>query len=249
MRPGPTLRADRTSDQAPMTGVAAAPRSTSLSPMSSPVTAGVPLRDASVALVLVHGRGATAESIVALGAEIARGIEGVAIVAPRAPGSGPMGGAWYPHSFLAPLTANEPHLSAAIAAVGSAVEGASEAGRVVLGGFSQGACLALEVAARHGARLGLAAAFGFSGALIGTGNGPTGDAEFSYDAPLGGLPVFAGCDPRDAHVPASRFAVSAAVFERLGAAADFRVLPSLGHAVSADEIAAVRALVAATARA
>ncbi len=217
--------------------------------MSHPFTAGVPLRDASVALVLVHGRGASAEGIAALGAEIARGIDGVAIVAPRAPGSGPTGGTWYPHSFLAPLAANEPHLSAAIAAVVSAVEGASEAGRVVLGGFSQGACLALEVAARHGARLGLAAAFGLSGALIGTDNGPAGETGFSYGAPLGGLPVFAGCDPRDAHVPASRFAESARVFERLGAAVDFRVLPGLGHAVSEEEVAAVRALVAATARA
>ncbi|HEX9952872.1 MAG TPA: phospholipase [Rubricoccaceae bacterium] len=211
--------------------------------------AGAPLDGAHTALVLVHGRGATAASILALGAEIARGPDGsadtgLALVAPQAPG-GPAGGSWYPHSFLAPHAANEPHLSAAVRTVVAAVEAArvAGAGRVVLGGFSQGACLALEVAARHGAALGLAAAFGLSGALIGTADGPDGETAFAYDAPLGGMPVFAGCDPRDAHVPAARFALSAALFEHLGARADFRVLPGLGHSVSADEVAAVRALV------
>ena len=216
------------------------------------LTAGAPLEGAHTALVLVHGRGATAAGILALGAEIARGPDGradLALLAPQAPAlgppGGPAGGSWYPHSFLAPLAANEPHLSAAIRTVVAAVEAAQAAGagRVVLGGFSQGACLALEVAARHGAALGLAAAFGLSGALIGTADGPDGETAFAYDAPLGGMPVFAGCDPRDAHVPHARFALSAALFERLGARADFRVLPGLGHAVSADEVAAVRALV------
>ena len=210
--------------------------------MFSPLTAGVPLADAATALVLVHGRGATAGDILSLGAEIARGLPGVALVAPRA-ADGP--GSWYPHSFLAPLAANEPHLSRAVAAVVAAVEAARAAGvgRVVLGGFSQGACLALDVAARHGA--GLAAAFGFSGGLIGTSNGPDDEARFEYDTLLGGLPVFAGVAPDDPHIPLSRFHESAAVFERLGARTDFRVYPGLGHAVSADEMAAVRALVAA----
>ncbi|HEX8298268.1 MAG TPA: phospholipase [Rubricoccaceae bacterium] len=202
--------------------------------------AGAPLSGAETALVLVHGRGATAESILGLGAEIARGTPEVALVAPQA-----AGGTWYPHSFLAPHTDNEPHLSAAVQTVVAAVETARAAGveRIVLGGFSQGACLALEVAARHGSALGLAAAFGLSGALIGTSNGPAGETEFSYPTALARMPVFAGCDPRDAHVPHARFLLSGAVFERLGAAADFRVLPGLGHSVSADEVTAVRALV------
>ena len=213
--------------------------------MSPPLTAGVSLSKASVALVLVHGRGATGADILALGAEIARGVPSVALLAPQATEGGP--GQWYPHSFLAPLDANEPHLSRAIRTVVSAVEAARAAGvaRVVLGGFSQGACLALEVAARHGADLGLAGAFGFSGGLIGTSTGTDGGAAFDYDAPLAGLPVFAGVAPDDPHIPLTRFHESAAVFARLGARADFRVYPGLGHAVSADEVAAVRALVAA----
>ena len=206
------------------------------------LVSGTPLAEAAVALVLVHGRGATAEGMLGLGAEVARDVAGVALVAPAA-GDGPA--SWYPHAFLAPLAANEPHLSAAVQSVVAAVEAASAGGprRVVLGGFSQGACLALEVAARHGAALGLAAAFGLSGALIGTANGPGGETAFDYDGRLGGMPVFAACDPRDAHVPGARFALSAAVFERLGAQVDFRSVPGLGHAVSADEVAAVRALV------
>lgn len=210
-------------------------------PTTALFTAGTPLTEARKALVLVHGRGATAEGIAGLGHEIARGVEGVVLLAPQAPG-----GTWYPHSFLAPLAANEPHLSNAVAAVVAAVEAARTAGigHVVLGGFSQGACLALEVAARHGAALGLAAAFGLSGGLIGTANGPDGEPRFDYPARLDGLRVFAGVAPDDAHIPLSRFEASAAVFERLGAAADFRVYPGLGHAVHADEVAAVRALVA-----
>ena len=211
----------------------------------SPIlTSGAALGEASVAVVLVHGRGATGADILGLGAEIARGLPGVALVAPQAVPGAP--GAWYPHSFLATHAANEPHLSAALAAVVAAVHAARAGGaaRIVLGGFSQGACLALEVAARHGAALGLSAAFGLSGGLIGTSTGPDGAARFDYDAHLGGLPVFAGVAPDDPHIPLSRFRASAAVFERVGAAADFRVYPGLGHAVSADEVAAVRALVA-----
>ena len=211
--------------------------------MSAVLTAGTPLHDASTALVLVHGRGATAEGMLGLGAEIARGAPGVALVAPAAPGSTAAGGTWYPHPFLAPLAANEPHLSAALAAVVAAVEAVRAPGRrVVLGGFSQGACLALEVAARHGAALGLAAAFGLSGALIGTSNGADGETAFAYDGRLDGLRVFAACDPRDAHVPRERIVLTGAVFERLGAQTDVRLVSGLGHAVSADEVAAVRAL-------
>ena len=204
------------------------------------VTAGAPLAEAAVALVLVHGRGATAESILSLGEAIADGAR-VAFVAPQA-----TGGTWYPNSFLAPLADNEPFLGAAIRTVVAAVEAARDAGvgRIVLGGFSQGACLALEVAARHGPALGLAAAFGLSGGLIGTSDAPGGGKAFDYAARLDGLPVFAGVAPDDPHIPLSRFEESAAVFERLGAAADFRVYPGLGHAVNAAEVAAVRALLA-----
>jgi len=217
--------------------------------VSTLVSDGSPLADAHTALVLIHGRGATADSILSLGRELARGLDGVALLAPQA-----LGGTWYPHSFLAPLAANEPHLTRAVETVVGAVRTALDAGvaRIVLGGFSQGACLALEVTARHGTDLGLSAAFALSGALIGSADAPPDDTEaaaeggkrFDYPGRLSGLPVFAGLADVDAHVPPARFRTSAAVFERLGAATDFRIYPGLGHSVNADEVAAVRALVA-----
>lgn len=225
--------------------------------MSSPhrsqplLTAGAPLAEAAGAVVLVHGRGASAQSILGLSREFGR--PDLAYLAPQA-----AGGAWYPHSFLAPLDANEPGLSSGIEAVMRAVEHAEEAGisrqQVVLGGFSQGACLATEVAARHAGRWG--GVFAFSGGLIGTGPGPD-DAEplagmggsyaekaFDYGGSFEGTPAFIGCSDVDPHIPLVRVQTTAAVFERLGAAVDLRVYPGFGHTVNADEIEAVRAMLA-----
>ena len=213
--------------------------------------AGAPLAEAAGAVVLLHGRGATAPSILGLAPEV--GADGWAFLAPQA-----AGGAWYPNSFLAPLSANEPWLSSAIRAVLEAVGQAEAAGvpsgRVVLGGFSQGACLALETAARHPGRWG--GAFALSGGLIGTGPGPSGapplrgmggqyaDKAFDYDGDLAGAPVFVGGSDVDPHIPLERMERTAEVFRQRGAAVDLRVYPGLGHTVTADEIAAVRALLA-----
>lgn len=212
---------------------------------------GAALADAVGALVLLHGRGASAESILALAPEI--GGDGWAALAPQA-----AGGAWYPHSFLAPLEANEPWLSSAIRAVLATVGQAQAAGiarrRIVLGGFSQGACLALEVAARSAGRWG--GVFALSGGLIGTGPGPTDapplqgmggiypDKAFDYDGDVAGTPVFIGAADIDPHIPLARLERSADVFRQRGAAVDLRVYPGLGHAVHPDEIQAVCALVA-----
>ena len=214
--------------------------------------AGAPLADAVGAVVLVHGRGATAQSILGLGAELDR--PDLAFLAPQA-----AGGAWYPHSFLAPVEANEPGLSSGIAAVLRAVEAAEAAGveraRVVLGGFSQGACLATETAARHATRWGGVVAL--SGGLIGTGPGPADapplrgmggaypDKAFDYGGALDGTPVFVGCSDVDPHIPLARVERTAAEFARLGAEVDLRVYPGFGHTVNRDEIEAVRALLAA----
>ena len=215
-------------------------------------TAGAPLREARAAVVLLHGRGATAESILALSAELG---DGLAFLAPQAPTVGGMP-QWYPHSFLAPLPANQPWLDRALAAVGAAVTHARAQGvpreRIVVGGFSQGACLALEAFARAGGRWG--GAFALSGGLIGTGPGPDGapalrgaggafpDKAFAYDGSLGGTPVFLGCGEPDPHIPAARVRRSAEVLASLGAVVDVRLYPGLGHTVAPEELAAVRAM-------
>ena len=210
--------------------------------------AGAPLAEAAGAVVLLHGRGATAESILGLGAELGR--SDLAYLAPQA-----AGGAWYPQSFLAPLDANEPWLSSAIEAVMAAVAEAHVPGeRVVLGGFSQGACLACEVAARHTGRWGGVVAL--SGGLIGTGPAPPAapplralgrtfpDKAFDYGGSLAGVPAFLGCSDVDPHIPLARVERTAEVLGALGADVDLRVYPGFGHSVNADEVEAVRALLA-----
>lgn len=215
-----------------------------------PLVAGVPLAEARLALVLVHGRGASAESIAGLAPEIVPPdlAPHTAVLAPRADG-GPFGGTWYPNSFLAPLAANEPWLSAAVAAVERALDAVEAAGlppeRTVLGGFSQGACLALETAARRGAPLG--AVLAFSGGLIGTadlGGVPPDDKAFDYPHRLDGLPVLIAGAERDAHIPLARMQRSAEVLAALGARVDLRARPGSAHTITAGEADAGRRLVA-----
>ena len=211
---------------------------------SAPIrTAGAPLAEASGAVVLLHGRGAGAADILALGREVAP--EGAALLAPEADGA-----TWYPLSFLAPLRANQPHLDGALTAVRRTVEHAEGAGipreRIALAGFSQGACLALESAARMGGRWGAVVAL--SGGLIGTGEDPEGkppaDKLFEYSADLAGTPVLLGCSDVDPHIPLSRVRRSALVFGDLGASVDERIYKGMGHLVNRDELEATRALLA-----
>ncbi|MEM7786836.1 MAG: phospholipase [Bacteroidota bacterium] len=212
-------------------------------------SAGPSPQEAAAVVVLVHGRGASGPSI--LGLADAFGHDDVAYLAPEAGG-----GSWYPHSFLAPIEANEPGLSRGVDAIGSLVRYVDAAEipreRVVLGGFSQGACLALEAAARLGGPWG--GGFAFSGGLIGTGPGPAdaprlagmggryAEKAFDYDALLDGTPVFLGCSDVDPHIPLARVRTTADVFARLGAEVDLRVYPGFGHTVNDDEIAAVSAM-------
>jgi predicted esterase len=206
-------------------------------------TAGPDLAGATSALVLVHGRGATVESILTLAPEIAPTT--MAVLAPQADG-----GTWYPHSFLAPLAANEPWLSGAVDAVLRAVGIAEAAGisraRIAVGGFSQGACLALEVVARAGGPW--AAAFALSGGLIGRADGSGAvpfDKVFDYPARLDGVPVFVGGSDIDAHIPLARMEQTRDALAAMGAAVDLRVYLGMPHTVNDDELAAVRALLAA----
>jgi predicted esterase len=182
--------------------------------------------------VLVHGRGATAESILSLAPEL--NAPDLTYVAPQAPGN-----TWYPESFLAPIERNEPWLSDALRMVGGAVAELEGKGipkaRIALIGFSQGACLMLEFAARNAARHG--ALVGWSGGLI----GPRGTPR-AYAGGFEGTPVFLGCSDRDPHVPAWRVEETAEVLTKLGAEVDLRLYPGLPHTVNEDELQAARVL-------
>ena len=201
------------------------------------VTAGTPLEEANAALVLVHGRGATARSIVQMGGEVHR--DGVALLAPQAARN-----TWYPDSFLAPVERNEPGrrsgLQAVEDAVGTAVGAGIDRERVVLLGFSQGACLASEFVARNPRRYGGLVAL--SGGLI----GETVDPE-SYTGDLEGTPAFVGCSDVDPHIPIERVHATTEVFERLGGDVDERIYEGMGHGVNDDELDAVAELVATVA--
>lgn len=178
---------------------------------------------------MVHGRGATAESILSLAAEFR--VPGIAYLAPQAEGY-----AWYPLSFLAPTQRNEPFLSSALAAVGRTVGTARAAGipdeRIFLLGFSQGACLATEWVARNASRFG--GLFALSGGLIGDKVTPGG-----YQPGLAGTPVLLGCSDVDPHIPASRVEETGQILGSLGANVDLRLYRGMGHTVNGDEIAAV----------
>lgn len=182
-------------------------------------------------MILVHGRGASAEDIMTVGAELQQ--PGFAYLAPQAAGN-----AWYPNPFTAPLVSNEPYLGAALdmlAGLVMEVEASVPATRIVLLGFSQGACLSLEFAARNARRY--AAVIGLSGGLI----GPDGTPR-DYPGDFAGTPVFLGCSDVDPHIPKERVIESGAVLELLGANVTVRLYPGMAHTVSLDEITEVQAI-------
>jgi predicted esterase len=188
---------------------------------------------ARLAAILIHGRGASAEDILGLAHEF--GATDVAYLAPQAAGN-----TWYPYSFLTPLSQNEPWLTSALGVIGGLVPMLGEQGvppdRVVILGFSQGACLTLEFAARNARRY--AAVIGLSGGLI----GPPGTPRV-YTGSLDATPVFLGCSDVDAHIPVERVRESAAVLRTMNATVDERIYRGMGHTVNGDEITAVSALI------
>jgi phospholipase/carboxylesterase len=193
---------------------------------------GAPLERARAAMVLLHGRGASPEDILALGSEIAT--PELALLAPTAAGS-----TWYPYSFLSPLERNQPALESALAAVGETVATVGAAGipatRTLLLGFSQGGCLALEFAARNARRYGGVA--GLSAGLI----GPPG-TPLEFPGSLAGTPVFLGCDERDPHIPRERVEESTLALQKLGAEVTMRIYRGLGHSVNLEELQWVRGI-------
>lgn len=196
--------------------------------------AGSALAEASSAIIAIHGRGADAADIINLAGEVAP--PDVVILAPNA-----VGQTWYPYRFIEPIERNEPYLTSALNLIDRLFAHLAEAdiprNRVALLGFSQGACLALEYAARNAQRYG--AVIGYSGGLI----GPIG-ATFAYPGSMDDTPVFLGCSDVDAHIPAGRVEETAEVMTGLGAAVDLRIYPGMGHTVNQDEIQAVRTLLA-----
>ena len=193
---------------------------------------GVPLNQAAFALVLVHGRGGTAEGMLPI-ARNAGAID-AALIAPRA-----VGGTWYPNRFLDAMASNEPFLTSALAAVHRAICDVNAAGipteRIVLVGFSQGACLALEYAARHARRYGAIAAL--SGAVIGDEHDQRHDAGHFADTP-----ILLACGDTDGHIPEPRVRASAALLAAQGAAIDLRIYPGVEHTIVADQLDALRAM-------
>ncbi|HYL08128.1 MAG TPA: alpha/beta fold hydrolase [Candidatus Udaeobacter sp.] len=194
--------------------------------------AGEKLETAHAAMILLHGRGATAEDIMTIAAEFDQ--PGWSYLAPQSAGN-----AWYPNPFTSPIESNEPYLSAALEMVSrlvGEVEAHVPTQRVALLGFSQGACLALEWAARNARRYG--AVFGLSGGLIGP-DGTQRDYASSFD----GMPAFFGCSDVDPFIRKERVSEAAEVYERMGAEVTLRLYPGLGHQVNADEIGAIREVI------
>ncbi|WP_256297979.1 alpha/beta hydrolase [Haloarchaeobius salinus] len=198
------------------------------------LTTGAPLEDARAAVVALHGRGAMARSVLTLADEL--DVSDVAWLGPQAAGN-----TWYPYSFMADMANNEPHLSSALELVDETVERAVDAGvpreRVVLLGFSQGACLASEYVARNATRFGGLVAF--SGGLI----GPEGTPR-DYDGDLDGTPVYLGCDSNDPHIPKERVHETRDVLSDLGADVTEQIFEGMGHTIIPEEIEGARDVLA-----
>jgi len=199
------------------------------------VTAGPEVTSKSTVVILVHGRNAGPENILDLAPHF--GQPAVTYLAPAAAGR-----TWYPLSFLAPRAQNEPFLSSALAMLDRVVSDVSRRGvplhRIVVAGFSQGACLATEFVYRHAKPLG--GLIAFSGGLIGP-PGTTWDRTESF----AGIPAFFGCSDVDAHVARVRVEESAAVLSLLGADVTTRIYPGMGHLVNDDEIVHATAMIGA----
>jgi predicted esterase len=196
--------------------------------------AGVAIENARAAVIMVHGRGAGPANILSLVPLMHQ--PAVTFIAPAASGN-----TWYPKSFMAPTDENEPGISSGISVVHALIDEVRQAGvpaeRILLLGFSQGACLTSTAAQRRPARYG--GIILFSGGLIGP-PGTRWDETGSFD----GTPVFLGCSDTDSHVPEDRVRESAAVFERMGASVTTRIYPGMGHLVNDDEAGFARDLLA-----
>jgi len=199
--------------------------------------AGAQVGEAKGAMILVHGRGADARDILGLAEYFGR--PDLAYVAPEAAGH-----TWYPNRFLVPVEENEPYLSSALGVLDTLVDDIGRGGlgaeRVFLLGFSQGACLSLEFAARNPRRYG--GVIALSGGLIGA----SVKAD-NYSGSLAGTPVFLGCSDVDPHIPLARVKESSTIMAALGGAVTERIYPGMGHTVTGDEVEEVVKMLAGVA--
>lgn len=198
-----------------------------------PETHGASLDEAEGAVILVHGRGATAQSMFPMADEFGR--SEVHYIAPRAENH-----TWYPYSFLAPTDKNQPGISSGLQLLHDTFPGLIEEGldpeQIMLLGFSQGACLATEFVARHPQKMGGVVAF--SGGLI----GPEIDAR-QYDGSVDNTPVFLGCSDADPHIPKERVDETEEVFKKLNGNVTKRIYEGMPHTVNEDEINFVRGMI------
>jgi predicted esterase len=196
-------------------------------------TAGPPIEKADMALILLHGRGASARDILSIYGAL--GLANVSAIAPQAARN-----TWYPNSFLAPLESNQPFLDSALARIESLVDDLIARGvqseRIGLLGFSQGACLTLEFVARHPRRYG--AIIGLTGGLI----GPPGTPR-KYPGSLAGTPIFLGTSDPDPHVPFERVKETETVLRKMGAEVELRRYPGMPHTIDRDELDGARTLI------
>ena len=194
-------------------------------------TRGVPVEEAAGAVLMVHGRNARPSSILSLADALD---ERFAYLAPAA-----AGGTWYPYGFMTETAQNEPGISSGLQALDDVVSHLVARGipryRIVLLGFSQGACLASTYAVKNAHHFG--GVIVYSGGLI----GPAG-TKWEHEGDFAGTPVFLGCSDVDGHIPLSRVDETEAVFQRMGAEVTKRIYPGMGHLVNEDEIAFTRAL-------
>jgi len=188
--------------------------------------------NASAAMIMLHGRGSSAENMLSLSNHLDQ--KDVAYLAPQAAGH-----TWYPQRFIAPIQANEPYLSSALQAVSDTIETVEKAGipaeKLFLIGFSQGACLALEYAARNPRRYG--GVIGLSGGLIGEQIDTS-----NYNGSLEETPIFIGCSDVDFHIPLERVKETTAALKDQGADVTERIYPGMGHTINEDEVQFVRQL-------
>jgi predicted esterase len=201
------------------------------------LTYGAALNDAQAAVILLHGRGSTAQNILSLASELPQ--EKIAYLAPQAANQ-----TWYPNSGFIPIEANEPYVSSAFQIIADILAHVTEAGisaeRIMLGGFSQGACLASEFVARHPQRYG--GLFVLSGAVM----GPP-DAPREYAGSLDGTPVFIGGINRDPWVTEKQMRLTADVFQQLDGEVHIEIQPGTEHTVRQSEIAYVNNMITALA--
>lgn len=191
------------------------------------VHAGAPAATAEAAIIMIHGRNAAPENILDLLPVLDR--PQFAALAPEAPG-----GAWYPYSFMAERESNEPGITNGLNQIGALVKDLTTMGfpthRIMLLGFSQGACLTSEFAIRNPQRYG--GVMVLSGGVI----GPPGTTWEDVGGDLAATPVFLGCSDVDSHIPAARVIESEEVFRTLGASVTRKLYPEMGHLVNKDEI-------------